>query len=51
MTERLERPVTFRVAVLPAHGNDAREVFLQADRALYQAKALGKNRACVSGED
>lgn len=39
------------VADFPTHGDDAREIFLQADRALYRAKALGKNRVCLAGED
>lgn len=38
------------VAHFPEHGKEPGEVFLQADRALYAAKAHGKNRICLAGE-
>lgn len=38
------------VADFPTHGQEPGEVFLQADRALYAAKARGKNCICVAGE-
>lgn len=38
------------VADFPAHGDAPGEIFLQADRALYAAKARGKNCICLAGE-
>ncbi|OQW87961.1 MAG: hypothetical protein BWK72_11365 [Rhodoferax ferrireducens] len=35
---------SFGVAVFPAHADSAENLFLAADSALYQAKALGRNR-------
>ncbi|MCR9144612.1 MAG: GGDEF domain-containing protein [bacterium] len=39
------------VAHFPEHGSEPGEIFLQADRALYAAKARGKNRICLAGEN
>ena len=38
------------VACFPDDGNDPEQVLQRADRALYEAKARGKNRVCCWGE-
>jgi diguanylate cyclase (GGDEF)-like protein len=37
------------IATLPIHAQDAEELVAQADRALYAAKRLGKDRVAVAG--
>jgi diguanylate cyclase (GGDEF)-like protein len=39
--------VSIGVAVFPAHGRTASDLLAAADRAVYQAKALGRNRVCA----
>lgn len=39
---------SFGVAVFPAHGAKPAELFRAADRALYEAKQLGRDRVCVA---
>ena len=41
-------PVSSGVAVLGIHGNDLTELLDAADRALYRAKHLGRDRVCLS---
>lgn len=41
--------VSIGLAVFPAHGRTPSEMLAAADRAVYQAKALGRNRVCVFG--
>jgi diguanylate cyclase (GGDEF)-like protein len=41
--------VSIGVAALRAHGDTADELLSSADKALYSAKAQGKNRVCVCG--
>jgi len=39
--------VSVGVALFPAHGRTASDMLAAADRAVYQAKALGRNRVCA----
>ncbi len=39
--------VSIGVAQFPGHGRTASELLAAADRAVYQAKALGRNRVCA----
>ena len=39
--------VSIGVALFPGHGRTASELLAAADRAVYQAKALGRNRVCA----
>lgn len=38
--------VSIGVALFPAHGRSSSDLLAAADRAVYQAKALGRNRVC-----
>jgi diguanylate cyclase (GGDEF)-like protein len=42
--------ISIGVAIYPLHGKDPVELIHQADMALYQAKANGRNRVVVAGE-
>ena len=42
--------VSIGVALFPAHGRTASDLLAAADRAVYQAKALGRNRVCAFAE-
>jgi diguanylate cyclase (GGDEF)-like protein len=42
---------SFGVAEYPSHGADADALFWAADKALYRAKQLGRNRVVTVGED
>jgi diguanylate cyclase (GGDEF)-like protein len=42
--------VSIGVALFPSHGQAASELLTAADRAVYQAKALGRNRVCAFAE-
>jgi len=42
--------VSIGVACLPEHASDANSLLSQADKAVYQAKKLGRNLVRVSGE-
>jgi diguanylate cyclase (GGDEF)-like protein len=42
--------VSIGVALFPSHGRAASDLLAAADRAVYQAKALGRNRVCAFAE-
>jgi len=42
--------VSIGVALFPAHGRTASDLLAAADRAVYQAKALGRNRVWAFAE-
>ncbi len=42
--------ISVGVASLPEDCNDARQLLLQADKALYQAKKGGRNKVCIAGK-
>jgi diguanylate cyclase (GGDEF)-like protein len=46
---RVAATVSIGLAVFPAHGRTPSEMLAAADRAVYQAKALGRNRVCSFG--
>lgn len=46
---QLTATVSIGVALFPAHGRTPSEMLAAADRAVYQAKALGRNRVCAFG--
>jgi len=48
---RVAATVSIGVALFPAHGTTPSEMLAAADRAVYQAKALGRNRVCAFGGD
>src|SRR3954468_5970263 len=51
MYEPYELTISLGVATFPLHGGDAEALVASADDALYAAKALGRDRSMVWGED
>ena len=51
MYEPYELTISLGVATFPLHGATAEALVAQADEALYAAKALGRDRSVVWGED
>jgi diguanylate cyclase (GGDEF)-like protein len=45
--QEIQATVSLGVAIYPVHGANVDEVFVNADRALYQAKQQGRNRVVV----
>ena len=43
----IKATISLGAAIYPLHGSDVDEVFIHADRALYQAKEEGRNRVIV----
>ncbi|PKN91051.1 MAG: hypothetical protein CVU44_21570 [Chloroflexi bacterium HGW-Chloroflexi-6] len=43
--------MSFGVATYPAHGADAAEIIIKADKALYQSKHSGRNRVTAWGKN
>jgi diguanylate cyclase (GGDEF)-like protein len=48
-SNRVAVTISIGLAVFPAHGRTPSEMLAAADRAVYQAKALGRNRVCAFG--
>ena len=46
----LRLTVSIGVAAYPAHGRTREELLDQADKAMYRAKSLGRNRVCSASE-
>jgi HD-GYP domain-containing protein (c-di-GMP phosphodiesterase class II) len=51
MYEPYDLTISLGVATFPLHGGDVESLVAQADDALYAAKALGRDRSVVWGED
>jgi diguanylate cyclase (GGDEF)-like protein/PAS domain S-box-containing protein len=47
--QALSVTMSFGVATYPAHGSEAEEIIIKADKALYQSKNAGRNRVTVWG--
>jgi diguanylate cyclase (GGDEF)-like protein len=45
---KLKITISLGIASVPDHGRDAQELIDAADRALYDAKSMGRNRVCVA---
>jgi diguanylate cyclase (GGDEF)-like protein len=51
MYEPYELTISLGVATFPLHGSDVEALVAHADEALYAAKALGRDRSVVWGDD
>jgi diguanylate cyclase (GGDEF)-like protein len=45
--KKIQATISLGGAIYPMHGSNVDEVFVHADRALYQAKHEGRNRVVV----
>jgi len=48
--DKLSVTMSFGVATYPTHGQEAEEIIIKADKALYQSKAGGRNRVTLWAE-
>jgi diguanylate cyclase (GGDEF)-like protein len=49
--QKIQSTVSLGVAIYPLHGSNVDEVFINADRAMYQAKQRGRNRVAIYSEN
>ena len=45
--QKIQATISLGAAIYPLHGANVDEVFVNADRAMYQAKHGGRNRVVV----
>jgi diguanylate cyclase (GGDEF)-like protein len=45
--QKISATISLGAAIYPLHGSNVDEVFVNADRAMYQAKQEGRNRVVI----